>query len=164
MSCRAFSGRIRSSIEVAMSLDSKKSFDLTPAKRALLEALLDQEDVKAATSTSIPKRIFTNSSPLSFAQQRLWFLDQLQPGLSIYNMLCAWHFKGALNLVALEHSLTEITRRHETLRASFPVFDKQPVQLIADLQPFSVPIRDLSTLPLPERTAQTHLVVREEAH
>ena len=69
--------------------------------------------------------------PLSFAQQRLWFIDQLEPGNSVYNFPAAVRLKGPLNMLALEQSLNEIVKRHEALRTTFAIVDGRPVQIIA---------------------------------
>ena len=64
--------------------------------------------------------------PLSFAQQRLWFIDQLEPGNSAYNIPAAVRLKGPLNVAALEQSLNEIVKRHESLRTTFAIVDGRP--------------------------------------
>src|SRR6185436_16137274 len=64
----------------------------------------------------IPRRSVSEACPLSFAQQRLWVLDQLEPGNPAYNMRAALHLSGTLSIEALEHSLGEILRRHDALR------------------------------------------------
>lgn len=69
--------------------------------------------------------------PLSFAQQRLWFLDQLEPGSAVYNVPVALRLIGELNVSALESSLNEVIRRHEILRTNFVTVDGRPVQVIA---------------------------------
>src|SRR5947209_18026588 len=69
--------------------------------------------------------------PMSFAQQRLWFLDQFEPGNTLYNIVWPMRLRGALNVAALEKSLNEIVRRHEVLRATFTTIDDKPVQVIA---------------------------------
>ncbi len=79
--------------------------------------------------------------PLSFAQQRLWLLDRLDPGSPLYNVPRALRLAGILNVDALERALTEIVRRHEALRTTFPIIDEQPVQLIGEPQP--IKIRDV---------------------
>jgi amino acid adenylation domain-containing protein len=68
--------------------------------------------------------------PLSFAQQRLWFLDQLEPGNVVYHLVNAARLKGRLNVAALEKSLGEVVRRHESLRTTFRLSDRRPVQVI----------------------------------
>src|SRR6266536_1335409 len=84
--------------------------------------------------------------PASFAQQRLWFLEQLDPGKSVYHLLCAVRFENALNLHALEQALNEIVRRHESLRTSFVTVDGQPMQAIARERRFVLPLIDLRAL------------------
>src|SRR5207244_1630 len=69
--------------------------------------------------------------PLSFAQQRLWFLDQLEPNNPLYNVPHIVRLRGGLNADVLERSLHEIVRRHETLRTSFQTIDDEPLQVIA---------------------------------
>ncbi|OBQ09544.1 MAG: non-ribosomal peptide synthetase [Anabaena sp. LE011-02] len=92
--------------------------------------------------------------PLSFAQQRLWFLHQLSPDSTAYNLLEALRLEGALNLVALEQSLTELIRRHEILRTTFPMVDGKPVQRIAPPSTVTWQIEDLQGLSTEEQTAQ----------
>ncbi|HEU5226877.1 MAG TPA: amino acid adenylation domain-containing protein, partial [Ktedonobacteraceae bacterium] len=69
--------------------------------------------------------------PLSFAQQRLWFLDQLQADSPLYNIPGSFLIKGALDVRALEQSLNDLVQRHEPLRTTFAVYEEQPVQIIA---------------------------------
>ena len=102
--------------------------------------------------------------PLSFAQQRLWFLDQLMPGSIAYNMSGAVRLTGPLNVVALEQSLTEVLRRHEILRTTFRAVDGQPFQSIAPAKPFILPVTDLEPLPEAEREAEARRLAIEEAH
>ncbi len=88
------------------------------------------------------------SFPLSFAQQRLWFLDQWQPGSAVYNIPGAFRLTGPLHIVALEQSLNEIIRRHAVLRTCFSTKEGQPVQVISPFQPLALPI-SLPVLLLP---------------
>ena len=102
--------------------------------------------------------------PLSFAQQRLWFLDQLMPGSIVYNISGAARLTGPLNVVALEQSLTEVLRRHEILRTTFRAVDGQPFQSIASAEPFILPVTDLECLPEAEREAEARRLATEQAH
>jgi amino acid adenylation domain-containing protein len=101
--------------------------------------------------------------PTSFAQQRLWFLDQLEPGLTAYNMSAAYRITGRLNVRALEQSLNEIVRRHEALRTTFASRDGQPVQIIATSSDLALSIIDLSDLSKGEREAEASRLVIEDA-
>ena len=68
--------------------------------------------------------------PLSYAQQRMWFIDQLTPGRSSYNIPGGMRLEGRLNLDALRNSLTEIMRRHESLRTRFVAIKGEPRQVM----------------------------------
>src|ERR1043166_5748446 len=73
--------------------------------------------------------------PLSFAQQRLWFLDRFEPGNSTYNMPTALRLSGELNVHALEQSLNEVVRRHAILRTVFVAGDERPQQVVQAFKP-----------------------------
>src|SRR5262249_54515196 len=100
---------------------------------------------------------------LSYAQQRLWFLDQLEPGSSFYNIPAARRLTGGLDRCALGLALTEICSRHEALRTSFAVVDGRPVQVISWPQPFSLPLIDLSRSPVEEREREARELAGQEA-
>ena len=100
--------------------------------------------------------------PLSFAQERLWFLDQLEPGNSTYNMASAYYLKGPLNVVALERSFNAIVERHESLRTTFFAINGQPTQRIAPNLTLSLPVYDLCTLTENEREDRVQKFVAEE--
>jgi amino acid adenylation domain-containing protein len=93
--------------------------------------------------------------PLSFAQQRLWFIDQLEPGNPIYNIAKMARLRGAIQVDALERALNEVVRRHEVLRTSFQTVDGQPVQVIAGELRLSLQVVDLSHLS--DSASQTEL-------
>jgi amino acid adenylation domain-containing protein len=101
--------------------------------------------------------------PLSFAQQRLWFIDQLDPGNSVYNFPVAVRLMGPLNVVALKQSLNEIVRRHEALRTTFALVDGRPIQVIAPALTLTLPIVDLRELPETERKAEMRRLATNEA-
>ena len=103
---------------------------LTPQQLAKLESRLRGQSSTPKSSDEIGRRPKDSDPPLSFAQQRLWFLDQWAPGGCLYNVPRALRFKGDLNLPALEKSLAEVIRRHESLRTTFPSEDGLPRQLI----------------------------------
>ncbi|HVG17621.1 MAG TPA: condensation domain-containing protein, partial [Blastocatellia bacterium] len=104
-----------------------------------------------------------NQLALSFAQQRLWFIDQFEPGSYAYNMPGAIKLRGPLDVVVLERSFAEIHRRHETLRTSFDVFDGSPVQVISPDASFKLTLIDLTTMPEAERLALIQETGLEEA-
>jgi amino acid adenylation domain-containing protein len=102
--------------------------------------------------------------PLSFAQERLWFLDQMEQGHSAtYNIGTAVRLHGALHAAAIEQSLDEILRRHSSLRTSFKMVDGQPVQVIAPPQPFDLRFIDLVALPETQREEHSRKLATEEA-
>ncbi len=115
-----------------MNNPNKRATDLTTTeKRALLEQLLRKKANKSG------------SYPLSYAQQRLWFLDQWQPESSFYNIALALRLTGTLNIRALELSLNEIVQRHEALRTTFVIVDGQPAQIITPKLKIPMPMVDL---------------------
>lgn len=101
--------------------------------------------------------------PLSFAQQRLWFFDQLNPGTPSYNTPMALRLHGTLNAEALEHSLDKLIQRHEILRTTFVTREGKPIQVIALQQPISLQRVDLSALPAEEREHVASQYVTQEA-
>ncbi|HKH47513.1 MAG TPA: amino acid adenylation domain-containing protein [Thermoanaerobaculia bacterium] len=96
--------------------------------------------------------------PLSLAQQRLWLIDQLQPGTATYNLPMALRLRGTLAFPALAATLGEIVRRHEVLRTTLSAVDGEPRQVVAPPSPVSLPVLDLSGLPAPERAMERLLV------
>ncbi|HKR12638.1 MAG TPA: amino acid adenylation domain-containing protein [Pyrinomonadaceae bacterium] len=128
----------------------------------LFEYLLEEEGVgQSAPEQVIPRRAERDGAPLSFAQERLWFLDQLQPGSAAYNMPGAVWLEGDLNVAALERGLNEIIRRHEILRTTFRAEGGRPVQVIAAALPLSLPVIDLSKSS--DGEVEARRIAREEA-
>src|SRR5205823_6634193 len=101
--------------------------------------------------------------PLSFAQQRFWFIDQLTPGTSSYNLAGAFRIGGPLDVGALERAVQKIVRRHESLRTTFPAQAGRPRQVIAAPGAWTVPVTDLTRLPEAERDAEGRRLAAEEA-
>jgi hypothetical protein len=138
------------------------------AKRALLASLLRQ--TVSAAAPAAPRATApageggaASPLPLSFVQRRLWFFDQLRPGGWLNNLPPALGIDGRLDVPALERSLGEIVRRHESLRTTFGAGDDRPLQSTSEPGPFVLPIVDLGGLPEVEREAEASRVRREEA-
>src|ERR1044072_6355867 len=97
------------------------NFELSPKRRALLEALLSEQGISPPSAETIPRREKGGPTPLTFAQQRLWFFDQFEPGNPAYNLVSTVLLQGKLDTVALERSFSDVIRRHEALRTTFDV-------------------------------------------
>ena len=119
---------------------------LSPAKRAMLLKAMRQEAMRADSSERIAPRPSGSPAPLSFAQQRLWFIDQLMPGTPLYNIPVAMRMSGALDASVLERCIAEVVRRHEVLRTSFGMSDAQPSQVIADSPDTTIRVVDLRAM------------------
>ena len=141
---------------------------LTPAKLGLLQKRLEQarqqrEQAKAAIVPTIPRREDEGPAPLSFAQQRLWFIDQLEPGATMYNKANAVRLKGRLDVRALEATFSELFRRHEILRTVFINNDGQPMQVVNPPQPVTLSPRDFSGREKSDREMLVQYLINEEA-
>ncbi|HEX8272116.1 MAG TPA: amino acid adenylation domain-containing protein, partial [Longimicrobiaceae bacterium] len=102
-------------------------------------------------------------APLSFAQERLWVIDRLDPGSGVYNMPFAFRLTGALRVDALRAALDALTERHESLRTVFPEAEGGPVQRVLPAAPVPLPLQDLSGLPEEERDARARALAAAEA-
>ncbi|MBD1924287.1 amino acid adenylation domain-containing protein [Microcoleus sp. FACHB-831] len=140
------------------------NFKLNSKRRALLELLLKEQGVEASSNQRIPRRQESDSIPLSFAQQRLWFLEQFDPGASAYNLTGAVLFKGQLNVAVLEQSFNAIAQRHEALRTNFTNVDGKLIQAIApaDACHLNLTIIDLTQLAPNEQQATIQRLAIEE--
>ena len=133
--------------------------NLTPKQRELLMRRLRQAQ-EAKETPAEPERIPAlpraadggGAFPVSFAQERFWFLDRLEPGSTAYNIPAAIDLRGHLDAAAIAAALGEIVRRHESLRTTFGLDGGSPMQRVHPPAPgaLPVPITDLSGLP-PER-------------
>ena len=118
---------------------------LSPAKRALLEMKLKQKQRQDAPQ-SITRRNDSTAAPLSYSQQRLWFLEQLEPGSPAYHIPAIFNLEGELDVPALTFSLNEIVQRHEALRTTFLTINGQPSQHVADDVAITLPVEDLQSM------------------
>src|SRR2546421_152569 len=145
-----------------MSSTSKGAFELSAKRRALLEALLSEEGIKTPRAERIPRREEGGPAPLSFAQRRLWFFDQFEPGNPAYNLVSTVSLRGKLDAVALERAFSEVTRRHEALRTTFDFRGGEPVQVVAPPQPLHSHVVDIRHLPGAERDAVVRNLIHEQ--
>src|SRR4051794_18364958 len=146
-----------------MSDLSKRIAALSPEQRAVFEQRLKQKGLSAPRLQVIPKRRAADALPLSFAQQRLWFLDQLEPGNPFYNIPTAVRLTGDPSLPALTQALTEIVRRHEALRTTFLTVDGSAVQVISPERVMPLPVTDLAHLPTAKCEAEARRLAEAEA-
>ncbi|HXQ70532.1 MAG TPA: amino acid adenylation domain-containing protein, partial [Pyrinomonadaceae bacterium] len=135
-----------------MAKDIQHIAELSPTERAALVSRLKQQRAAERESVqTIPRHGTAAHHPLSFAQQRLWFLEQLEPD-GPYKVPAAFRLRGPLQVAALEQSVNEIISRHEILRTTFAEIEGRPVQIVAPRLTLSIPVEDLSRLPENERT------------
>ncbi|MBA2673703.1 non-ribosomal peptide synthetase, partial [Ramlibacter sp.] len=130
-----------------------------------LAARIDAQKTEAAGTPVLPlARIERNGAlQLSFAQHRLWFLDQYEPGSPLYNIPIVLRLAGRLDAGAMQRALTGIVQRHETLRTIFAMQDGEPRQVVADAQAIDLPLDDLGALPEEDRESQAQAMARDEA-
>ena len=131
---------------------------------ALAERMTKQLSTAEILEVLTLKRITRDEEmPLSFAQQRLWFVNELEPGASVYNIPVAFRVKGRFDCDAMERSLRAMVMRHESLRTSFQIIGQQPVQVIQIPPNFHLPILNLEGLPEGERERAALEVVHVDA-
>jgi putative pyridoxal-dependent aspartate 1-decarboxylase len=133
--------------------------ELAQRKAEILEFLLQLN----LSSTAIEPVSRTENIPLSFAQQRLWFLDRLEPGNPFYNQPSAFRLTGELQIDILEQSLQEIIRRHEILRTTFTTVATQTVQVIKSEVNFQLRVIDISNLSPTEQEVKVKQLAQQEA-
>jgi natural product biosynthesis luciferase-like monooxygenase protein len=156
--------RLRESLNLELPL--RLAFEF-PTVQSLAKAISELQDVgkeaRAPEHESITRTKDSNEAPLSFAQQRIWFLHQLEPG-SHYNDHFDLRVRGPLNLQILERAINEIVRRHDTLRSSFSDNEGEPVQTISKVLAISLPITDLSDLPASKREQEAVRLAVEDCN
>ncbi|MBN3938514.1 amino acid adenylation domain-containing protein [Nostoc sp. NMS9] len=140
---------------------------LTELKTQKAEIINFLRQINTAASSQIPPIVACERNgnlPLSFGQQRIWFLHQFEPDSSSNNMPVVVRFTGNLNVAVLKESLREVVRRHEVLRTTFPAVNGKPTQVIATDVSLTLPIIDLRQVPDEQREAEAHLLATKEAH
>ncbi len=130
-----------------MSDLARRLASLTPEKQKQLSALLEKRGLSASDLPILPRSETRDTFPLSFAQERLWFIHQLAPESTAYNLSSLLPFKAHLDLAMLGATFDEIVRRHETLRTRFALTEDEPCQVVEPHRPRPVPGVDLRGLP-----------------
>ncbi len=154
--------RVREVFRVELPIRTFFEAPTVAGSGARLEALL-QSDTSLAAPPIVPTPRDGPSPPLSFAQQRLWFLDRLEPGSTTYNLPLALRLRGRLHVRVLERALGEVVRRHEALRTVFPEVGGEPVQRVRPAVAAPLPVVDLSAASEDAREATARRLLREEA-
>ncbi|HEX7239064.1 MAG TPA: amino acid adenylation domain-containing protein, partial [Longimicrobiaceae bacterium] len=152
--------RVRQALGVEVPLRALFEAPTVAGMAGVVEALRS-----AGTSTAPPIERVSREAPLplSFAQQRLWLVDRIDPDSSAYNMPAALRLRGSLDVAALRAGLDALVRRHETLRTTLAERDGGPVQVIHPSAPVPLPVLDLRALPEAAREAEAGRLVAEEA-
>jgi amino acid adenylation domain-containing protein len=136
---------------------------LSPAKRAILEQRLQQKTLTTNEKQGITPRNSQEDAVLSSSQQRMWFLDRLEPGNPAYNRPTNIRLTGQLNTAVLEQSLNEIIRRHEVLRTHFPAVQGQPKIAVNPHFYLSLPILDLCNFSIGEQQEKVQQLAAQAA-
>jgi amino acid adenylation domain-containing protein len=135
---------------------------LSESKRALLEKRMRGAAAGRPSPAAIGRRAGDGPAPLSFAQEHVWFMEQMEPGHPRYHLPGAIRLLGPVDPAALERALTEGVRRHESLRTVFPLVDGQPAQVVLPELRVPVPVVDVPEVPGEDREATVERMVREE--
>jgi amino acid adenylation domain-containing protein len=146
-----------------LSLTSERLAQLSETKRALLEKRLRGASSGQPSRAAIVRDPRRSAAPLSFAQERIWFFEQLEPGSPMFNLPLALRIEGDLRVKLLETLFGEIVRRHEALRTVILVRDGEPMQEVRPPSRWALPIVDLSALSGEAREAAVRELVAEEA-
>lgn len=142
----------------ALSIEQRSRLDRHVCRRS------NQADSAASIAATAPERSSSKTEyPLSFAQQRLWFLDRLEPGNTSYNMPAALRIRTWIDAYALKKSINGLIARHAILRTTFHARDEQVVQRVHPIREVDLPIVDLSTWPSAERETEAHRLAQHEA-
>ena len=135
--------------------------NLSPAKRALFEQGMSQKRVEASASLNIRRHGAREFAPPSFAQQRLWFLNQLEPDSPAYNVPQVVRLTGALDVEALERSLNQIIARNEILRTTIASHEESPIQRIEDRRTIELTLVDLRDRAAQDREVEARRLINQ---
>jgi amino acid adenylation domain-containing protein/non-ribosomal peptide synthase protein (TIGR01720 family) len=153
--------RVRDTINVELPLDSLFG---SPTIAELQERIETEQREKPFKQAPPIQRVSRNQNlPLSWSQEQLWFLAQLEPDTPVYNEPCTIRFGGAININALDKAFNEIIKRHESLRTHFITVDGEPVQVIAPAATFNLTVVDLRQLPQQESKAEALRLATRDA-
>jgi amino acid adenylation domain-containing protein len=154
--------RVRDAFNVELPLRCVFQTPTVSGLAGSIESGMEAGDgIKAPPIKRIPRE---GSLPLSFAQRRLWFLEQLDPGNSAYNIAAAVRLEGRLDIAALERSFNEITSRHEVLRTCFISVEGSPAEVISPAWTMTLPVVNLTSLSAPQGEAKARRLMVEETH
>jgi amino acid adenylation domain-containing protein len=159
-------------LDIRLSIDDGDRVRCSAPKGALTAALRDELAARkseliawlrtADDGTGAVANSAANQYPLSFAQERLWFIDRFQPGGFAYNITGGIRMRGQLDVAALEASLGEVVHRHEPLRTTFTAADGEPVQVVAPYERLGLVVADLQSSPKHGRLADLETRLVEE--
>jgi hypothetical protein len=135
---------------------------LVEHKAEIIE-LLRQAKTAVQSSSTIKPRLREGDRPVSFSQQRLWFLDRMQPGSPLYNIPVGLRLTGRLNAIGLEQCFDEIVRRHLILRTTFANRNGKPTQIVRSRLTLTLPLVDLRSIPESRRTVKAQQLASDEA-
>jgi amino acid adenylation domain-containing protein len=154
-------GQMRERLEVELSFSRLLEFPTV----AGLAHIVEEARKHQLRPIALPLQPISRSQtiPLSFSQEQLWFLHQLTPEEPVYNEPCTIRLKGAINVDALEKALNEIIKRHESLRTRFITVDGQPVQVIDPPDTFNLTVVDLRQFPTEQREAEALRLATKQA-
>ena len=146
-----------------MSESSHGKRNWSPDKHELFALLLKKKGLRIPPDETIPRNEESGPTKASFAQQRIWFLDQLEGGLPVYNVPGAYRLRGHLNVEALQQGLVELVQRHDSLRTTFEMQNDELVQIVRSNPNVNHTLVDLQHLPANQREAEVLRQASEEA-
>ncbi len=151
--------RVRESFGVELSL---RDF-FAAATIAGLAALIEKQEITSFDHAAIPRQA-RQVAPLSFGQQRLWFINQLNPATPVHNIPVAIELNGRLDINIIERCLNEIVQRHEALRTTIQATDGKPVQVISKSLTVELPVIDVTNLRKSDQEIEVEQIKSAEAH